>query len=226
MAYSLLDDEARMEDALREKNVLLKEVHHRVKNNLQLISSIMNMKIRRASQPETIAVLKRLQERIMGLSTVHRNLYQTENLSRSNAGRLLSDLFGQLISSGAEAGSNIDYRGDFDDVILFPDQAVPLALLASELATNALKYAGAEAGGRPTIRATLSLIEPGIARLTCRNSVGGTTETDDSTGLGAQLIRAFAAQVGGEVQITQTDDLYDVVVTFKVEEFMSDPADH
>lgn len=226
MAYSLLDDEARMEDALREKNVLLKEVHHRVKNNLQLISSIMNMKIRRASQPETIAVLKRLQERIMGLSTVHRNLYQTENLSRSNAGRLLSDLFGQLISSGAEAGSNIDYRGDFDDVILFPDQAVPLALLASELATNALKYAGAEAGGRPTIRATLSLIEPGIARLTCRNSVGGTTETDDSTGLGAQLIRAFAAQVGGEVQITQTDDLYDVVVTFKLEEFMTDPADH
>lgn len=226
MAFSLLDDEARMEDALREKNVLLKEVHHRVKNNLQLISSIMNMKMRRASQPETIAVLKRLQERILGLSTVHRNLYQAENLSQTNAGRLLSELFDQLVTSGAEAGSHIDYKGEFEDVILFPDQAVPLSLLASELATNALKYVAAPEGDRPRIRASLALVEPGIARLACSNTVDARTEPTEGTGLGAQLIRAFASQISGEVETDISETIYSVTVTFTVEEFQPDPADH
>jgi two-component sensor histidine kinase len=226
MAFSLMDDEAQMEDALREKNVLLKEVHHRVKNNLQLISSIMNMQIRKAHQPETVAVLKRLQERILGLATVHRNLYQAENLSQTNAGGLLSELFNHLVISGAEAGSNLDYSGEFDDVILFPDQAVPLALLASELATNALKYAGAGPDGRPRIRAGLRLVEPGIARMICENSLGDPVEENGGTGLGSQLIRAFASQLEGDVQIETSEATYTVVVTFKVDEFSPEPADH
>ncbi|MEB8387819.1 sensor histidine kinase [Rhodobacteraceae bacterium KMM 6894] len=226
MAFSLMDDEAQMEDALREKNVLLKEVHHRVKNNLQLISSIMNMQIRKARQPETVAVLKRLQERILGLATVHRNLYQAENLSQTNAGVLMSELFNHLVISGAEAGSNLDFRGDFDDVILFPDQAVPLALLASELATNALKYVGSTTGGRPRIRAGLTLVEPGIARMICENSVGELVEENGGTGLGSQLIRAFASQLDGDVQTETSETTYTVVVTFKVDEFSPEPADH
>lgn len=229
MAFSLMDDEARMEDALREKNVLLKEVHHRVKNNLQLISSIMNMQIRKASQPETVAILKRLQERILGLATVHRNLYQAETLSQTNAGVLLSELFDHLVNSGAEAGTNLEYRGEFDDVILVPDQAVPLALLASELATNAVKYASAAPGGRARMRASLTLIEPGIARFVCQNSVGGDVDdADDSngTGLGSQLIRAFAAQLGGDLQTETEAGTYSVVTTFRVEEFTPEPADH
>ncbi|MCZ4353958.1 sensor histidine kinase [Roseovarius aestuarii] len=227
MAFSLLDDEAQMEDALREKNVLLKEVHHRVKNNLQLISSIMNMKIRKAKRPETVATLKRLQERILGLATVHRNLYQAENLSQTNAGALLTELFNHLVVAGAEAGDNMDYDSDFENVILLPDQAVPLALLASELATNAVKYAAASSRGRARMRASLTLIEPGIARLVCENSISpDATEELAGTGLGSQLIRAFASQLGGEVQTEITDATYTVAVTFNVEEFSHDPADH
>lgn len=228
MAFGLMADEAKMEDALREKNVLLKEVHHRVKNNLQLISSIMNMQIRKARSPETQTVLRRLQDRILGLSTIHRNLYQTENLNETNAGVLLSDLFKELIVSGAAAGSNLDYEGDFEEVIVFPDQAVPLSLLASELATNALKYVAPVGGARPWIRASLKVVEPGISRLICENSRDRMAEKSDEerSGLGTQLIRAFAAQLGGDLQVEETDTVHTTVVTFKVEDFSHELADH
>lgn len=226
MAFSLISDEAQMEDALREKNVLLKEVHHRVKNNLQLISSIMNMQMRRADHPETASILKRLQERVLGLATVHRNLYQAENLSQTNAGKLLSELFNALVVSGEEAGRVLNTSGDFDEIILYPDQAVPLSLLASELVTNALKYTQGRGDEPPQIRASLHLIEPGIVRFSCENSVEGEPGGAGGTGLGSQLIRAFAAQLGGKVETEVTDTSYSVAVVFNVTEFDPEPADH
>ena len=88
MAESILRDEATLEDSLRQKNILLKEVHHRVKNNLQLISSIMNMQIRQAKSEDARFVLRRLQDRILSLATVHKNLYQNDDLVRVNASEL------------------------------------------------------------------------------------------------------------------------------------------
>ncbi len=226
MAFHLLDDEAQMEDALREKNVLLKEVHHRVRNNLQLISSIMNMQIRKAAEPETRDILRRLQERVMSLSSVHKSLYQTENLSRTNAGILLPDLFERLVA-GSHL-SDLNYTHDFDEVVLFPDQAVPLTLLASELGTNALKFMGAPDGETPHLFVSLKQLDAGTARLICENSVGTNIkdiETNEA-GLGAQLIRAFATQLNGRVETTSTDDLYRTEVTFDVEDIFHEPADH
>lgn len=226
MAFHLLDDEAQMEDALREKNVLLKEIHHRVRNNLQLISSIMNMQIRKATEPETRDILRRLQERVMSLSSVHKSLYQTENLSRTNAGTLLPDLFGRLVLSSDIRG--LEYRHDFDEVVLFPDQAVPLTLLASELGTNALKFVGADDGEKPYLFVSLKQLDAGSARLVCENSLGSSFEgvETNEAGLGAQLIRAFATQLNGKIETTSTDRLYRTEVTFDVEDIFHEPADH
>ncbi|UOA25417.1 sensor histidine kinase [Pseudosulfitobacter sp. DSM 107133] len=226
MAFHLLDDEAQMEDALREKNVLLKEIHHRVRNNLQLISSIMNMQIRKATEPETRDILRRLQERVMSLSSVHKSLYQTENLSRTNAGALLPDLFERLVLSNNISG--LDYKHDFDEVVLFPDQAVPLTLLASELGTNALKFIGAEDGQRPYLFVSLKQLDGGSARLICENSIGANFKDiePNEAGLGAQLIRAFATQLNGKIETTSTDHLYRTEVTFDVEDVFHEPADH
>lgn len=226
MAFHLLDDEAQMEDALREKNVLLKEVHHRVRNNLQLISSIMNMQIRKATEPETRDILRRLQERVMSLSSVHKSIYQTENLSRTNAGTLLPDLFERLVA--AEGPQGLEYRHDFDEVVLFPDQAVPLTLLASELATNALTFMGAPEGEKPHLFVSLKQLDAGSARLVCENSVGADIKDmkPNEAGLGAQLIRAFATQLNGKVETTSTDRLYRTEVTFDVEDVFHEPADH
>ena len=162
----------------------------------------------------------------MSLSSVHKSLYQTENLSRTNAGTLLPDLFGRLVLSSDIRG--LEYRHDFDEVVLFPDQAVPLTLLASELGTNALKFVGADDGEKPYLFVSLKQLDAGSARLVCENSLGSSFEgvETNEAGLGAQLIRAFATQLNGKIETTSTDRLYRTEVTFDVEDIFHEPADH
>jgi two-component sensor histidine kinase len=229
MAIDLANDEARMEDALREKNVLLKEIHHRVKNNLQLISSIMNMQIRAAREEETVAFLRRLQERVLGLAAVHRNLYQANDLSRTDAGRLLEDLFRQLLSMSPRTAEEVQFRGEFDQLTLYPDQALPLSLLASELGTNALNHVSAPAGQPKTITVTLRKLPSGEAELACENSIGPDSKPATAApgqGLGTRLIRAFAAQLGGTVETETTDGIHRVSLRFRVEAFSHAPGDY
>ncbi|SFR39643.1 sensor histidine kinase [Litoreibacter janthinus] len=229
MAQSLLQDEASMEEAVREKNILLKEVHHRVKNNLQLISSIMNMHMRKAKSSETKSVLRRLQDRILGLSAVHRNLYQTDNLNHINAGNMLSDVVGQMISVGVAPGTDIKITRDIADITLYPDQAVPLALLTSEAVTNALKYVGTPTKGRPTIDITFAKIGEAEALLRVVNSKGAIlldTDEDGQTGLGSKLIRSFSIQLGAQITIEDAETEYAVNATFKIADFSHEALDY
>ncbi|SDX45174.1 sensor histidine kinase [Litoreibacter albidus] len=229
MAQSLLHDEAAMEEAVREKNILLKEVHHRVKNNLQLISSIMNMHMRKARTAEAKSVLSRLQDRILGLATVHRNLYQTENLNNLNAGTMLSEMVGQMLSVGVAPGTDIKVTRDIEDVTMYPDQAVPLSLLTAETMTNALKYVGKPADARPWIDVRFSENGDGTATLCVANSKGPTlieAEDADQTGLGSKLIKSFLIQLGAEMTVEDTDTHYVVTATFTVADFAPEPLDY
>jgi two-component system, sensor histidine kinase PdtaS len=97
MMGSVLRDAARMEDSMRQKEVLLREVHHRVKNNLQLIASIMNLQIRKSVNPEARILLRSLHERVMSLATVHRELYQTSGLTDVQAHELLDSIVAQVL---------------------------------------------------------------------------------------------------------------------------------
>ncbi|MEM7640918.1 MAG: sensor histidine kinase [Pseudomonadota bacterium] len=230
MAQRLLQNEAKLEDDLRQKNVLLKEVHHRVKNNLQMISSIMNMQIRSSRHPETKSVLRRLQDRVLGLATVHRNLYQANDISRADAGVLLSETFAQIVNSTVKPGDGIRIDMDFEQIILFPDQAVPLSLLMSELATNALKYGGAPDGERRWIKAGLKLLEADRAELCVSNSkrpeAARSGQESDGTGLGQKLVQAFAMQLKSTADVKETADAFSVTVTFDVEDFTQQAVDH
>ncbi len=230
MAYALLNDEARMEDALREKNVLLKEVYHRVKNNLQLISSIMNMKIRKSHSPETKAAIRRLQERILGMATVHRSLYQSEDLSRTNVGEMLRELFTQLAAAKkSQGGPKLRVTMDLDDIVMFPDQAVPFALLASEIATNSLSFAGSAPGQEAWISFALKDQGDGVMRFECRNSLGLKPEPeseDGDLGLGLQLIKAFSMQLSADCSFEESPEEYAVIVSFKVQEFRPESRDY
>lgn len=225
MAESLLRDEAALQDALREKNellaqknVLMKEVHHRVKNNLQLISSIMNMQIRKSSSPETRRVLERLQERVLGLATVHRNLYNSDGSGAINAGLLVSELARQILVDDERKSVGASIRSD--DVILFPDQAVPLSLLTAEALTNALKYSQAmEIGNGARIDVTLRKTAEDEAELLIVNSLGADDLPSQSDGLGTRLIVAFARQIGGELETEKTDDDYRLKLSFGIEDF-------
>jgi two-component sensor histidine kinase len=214
MAESLLQDEAVLENSLREKNILLKEVHHRVKNNLQLISSILNMQIRLTGAPGEREVLQRLQQRILGLATVHENLYKNDNLVRVDASVLLRKLVDQVVSLGLVPITGLTITQNYDEVMLDPDDAAPLALLVAEAVSNALKYADGGNGASSKVDVELSQVGEADAKLTVRNSVAATDVEDVKPGLGTKLITAFARQLNGNLKIARQDDGYDLTVTF------------
>ncbi|WP_299831584.1 sensor histidine kinase [uncultured Roseobacter sp.] len=216
MAESIIRDEASLEDSLREKNILLKEVHHRVKNNLQLISSIMNMQIRRAPTDESRLVLKRLQERILSLATVHKNLYQSDGLERVDAGALVEEIVGQLLVVGLPAGSAVTVEQSYAPVQLDTDDAAPLTLLVSEAVTNAMKYIGQATARDPAkLKIELSQEDGEMAVFAISNTVGETAEAE-STGLGKQLINAFARQLNAEVTTEVKEGVHCLTLAFPV----------
>ncbi|MHC9234820.1 sensor histidine kinase [Pseudooceanicola sp. 502str34] len=213
MAERITRDTAELENGLHEKNVLLKEVHHRVKNNLQLIASIMNMEIRKARSPETRRTLRRVQDRVLGLATVHSNLYHTSRLASLRADSLLDDVLKQTLRSALPNSEPIDVKLDFEPMILYPDQAVPLSLLATEAATNAVKYLGRPLdGSKPWIWVSLKEVSDGLFLFEIENSRGERLdpedEVTDSTGLGNQLIQAFSMQLGSRPETEATDTSY------------------
>ncbi|ULB11149.1 HAMP domain-containing protein [Cereibacter azotoformans] len=220
MTDTILHDEAELEDMVHQKEVLLREVHHRVKNNLQLIASIMNMQMRQARTPEAKGLMKGLQDRVMSLATIHRGLYQTTGLTDIRADELLSDIVRQVVNLATGPGRRIAVHTDFGDVRLTPDQAVPLALLLTEALTNVMKYAGAPAGETPRLDVSLRREDAAMAVLDVTNSVGIGPPSPETaamgTGLGAQLLAGFAQQIGGEVRIDRTETRHSLKVRFEI----------
>lgn len=218
MAYSIIRDEATLEDAVHEKNVLIREIHHRVKNNLQLISSILNMQIRDAQSDETRSVLRRVQDRVLSLATIHRDLYQANSAGRVNVGNLLKEIVQKSVEIGAETATAVRVETDIDDVHLYPDQAVPMSLLAAEAATNAMKYVDAREGTDPWIRVTFKACEDKTCVFRFENSAR-VNDTAGSTGMGARLINAFAIQLGATIEVESSDEAYTLTVTFTAADF-------
>ncbi|MCA0919015.1 sensor histidine kinase [Pseudooceanicola nanhaiensis] len=230
MVERITRDTAELENGLHEKNVLLKEVHHRVKNNLQLIASIMNMEIRKAKSPETRRTLRRVQDRVLGLATVHSNLYHTSRLSSLRADSLLDDVLKQTLRSALPNSEPIDVQLDFDPMVLYPDQAVPLSLLATEAATNAIKYLGRPLdGAKPWIKVSLKQLSAGQFLFEIVNSRGERldpeSEAADSTGLGNQLIQAFSMQLGAQPEIEATDTAYRLSLEISLRGFTESEED-
>ncbi len=218
MADSILRDEAELEDIVHQKEVLLREVHHRVKNNLQLIASIMNMQSRQARTPEARGMIKRLQERVMSLATIHRGLYQTTGVADVRSNELLPDIVRQIVNMASAPGRRFDVTTDFDDIRLTPDQAVPLALLLTEAMTNAMKYAWGAGDAPASLQISLKRHGEAGAVLEIANSVAIHDRTDEigeaGTGFGTKLINAFAQQLAAEIERTETTERYSLSISF------------
>ncbi|MEL6678319.1 MAG: sensor histidine kinase [Pseudomonadota bacterium] len=206
-------DEVEREEALQEKTVLLREVYHRVKNNLQLIVSILNMQIRNAVTPRERFLLQQLQERVMALSVVHKNLYTAASLASVRADTLLEEIVRSLANIGTQGLGRFRIETDFDPVTLYPDQAVPLALLVTEAGTNALKHAGVDHKGA-RINFVLRKIGDARVRVEVENTRLGTPDPTESTGLGSNLIDAFVHQLDGTLEREETDALYRLSLEF------------
>lgn len=218
MAERILREEAETENRLHEQRILLREVHHRVKNNLQLISSIINIQMRQIESAATRQVLRRIQDRVLGLATIHRNMTETE-AGTIPAHTVLRDIVDQLAEMGA-LGGLIEVGFDMDPLEVFPDQAVPLSLFVTEATTNAVKYIGRPEGGEPPwIRASLKRCEDGSVVCAIVNSKGAAmrppAEREDGSGLGNQLIRAFAMQLEARPVVEETPGAYSIAIRFR-----------
>tara|TARA_R110002124_G_scaffold233235_4_gene398298 strand:+ start:2138 stop:3817 length:1680 start_codon:yes stop_codon:yes gene_type:complete len=217
MVERITRDTAELENNLHEKNVLLKEVHHRVKNNLQLIASIINMEVRISKDLLTKSTLRRIHDRVLGLATVHSNLYHTARLANLRADGLLEDILDQVVKSAMPADAAADVTVEVEEVILSPDQAVPLSLLATESVTNAIKYFGRQPGrDKPWIHIALLKTGENTCRFSVANSKGAPLDEEEiplkGSGLGRQLIDAFASQLGTKPEVTEDDETYELRV--------------
>ncbi|MEW2912961.1 histidine kinase dimerization/phosphoacceptor domain -containing protein [Leisingera sp. JC11] len=230
MVVILSEAERRRELDLEEKTVLLREVHHRVKNNLQLVASIMNMQGRSAQTPEARRMLSQLQRRVRGLATIHRNLNTNPDITTVDSRDLIQELIAEIGSMNAGTGQEIVIEADLAPVPLSQDQGVTLSMLVSEAMTNAVKYLGVPEGGRPRIDVRLHETAENWLELEITNTKGQplVTEGDgiQGTGIGARLMMAFAAQLDGTASTHETETGYTYRLGFPVVAGAVPPAAH
>lgn len=228
LAAHLLRDEAELQNMVHEKNVLLKEVHHRVKNNLQLIASIVSLKIRRATSDEARRSLREVQLRVRSIASVHQALYSSPTGGRVQADELLSKVIDGIIEAGVVEDRRIEVNRSYDPVLLYPDQAIPFLLLASEAVTNALKYMGRLGDGSALLEISLQAVSEDQADLRVCNTRGTPFLPPDQvkgSGLGRSLIAGFAAQVEGTVAVEESDNYYRFQLAFTPASFDPEERD-
>jgi two-component sensor histidine kinase len=194
--------ELQIEASLREKEALLQEVHHRVKNNLQVVSSLLSLQGSRFDDPEVTAVFKDSQNRIQSMSLIHEKLYRSKDFSRINLGEYVHNLTTFLVRSYRLDTSLVDVAIDTDEIYISIDTAIPIGLLLNEIISNALKHAFPDGqNGKITI---LLHKEARLGMLIVRdNGIGiPNTQLADNTGtLGFQLIRTLIKQINADMEI-------------------------
>lgn len=197
-------NERRLQESLKEKEVLLKEVHHRVKNNMQVISSILNLQSSYVDDDKALAILSESQDRIKSMSFVHESLYQSDTLSEVNFAEYIQNISQNLYRSYNRPGGGISLRFDLDKVFINLDTSIPCGLIINELVSNALKYAfkGRENG---TIAIHLKRIDEGTLELVVEDDGIGLPpdlDVENSDTLGLQLVTTLATQVDGLLEVS------------------------
>jgi len=196
-------NEERIRASLREKEALLKEIHHRVKNNLQVVSSLLGLQSRAVTDLETRKMFQESQDRVHSMALLHESLYQSHNLSQINFPEYIRQLAAHLFHSYGVAAERIHLQTDLDDLSLHLDAAVPCGLIINELISNSLKYAFPD-GREGKIRIELRGISDGTTRLVVAdNGVGLRADIDwvNTRSLGLRLVRTLAQQLGAQIEV-------------------------
>jgi PAS domain S-box-containing protein len=200
------DMELKVRDSLREKETLLREIHHRVKNNMQVVSSLLDLQAQRLADPELKAVFLVAQRRVKAMALLHEKLYQTKDVANIDFADYLSALAQETMAAHGLGPPRTVFTTTARGIRLDLEKAVPCALAVSELLTNALKHAF------PAPRAgavEIDLVEqPGRYVLTVRDNGVGLPDGFDlarSQSLGLQLVAVLARQLGGTFQLTSRD---------------------
>ena len=199
MATAIATRDALVQESLDQKDAMMREIHHRVKNNLQVISSLLNMQQRGLTDPAARSAIQDTRQRISALALIYRALYQGPDLRRVDLGEFLDELTGQLIADAGQ-GARIRTELKLDTLSIDPDRLAPLALFAVEAITNARKHGLADGG-----LLTVSLaVEGEEARLEISDTGCGGPPDESAPaghGVGRTLMTAFARQLKGALTL-------------------------
>lgn len=194
---------ARLEAALSEKTVLLKEVHHRVKNNLAVIAGLLSMQADSIEDERANRALEEGQRRVRSMGLIHEYLYATEHLDRVNFGLYIEQLSHELSDSYALDSGHVDIEIEAEEVELPVHLAIPCGLILNELLTNAFKYAF-PAGRGGTVRIRFEHSKDGLLSLVCADDGVGIQKAlnlENPKSLGLRIVRILTKQIDGNLTL-------------------------
>jgi two-component sensor histidine kinase len=200
MADAIVGRDASLRDSLAQKDALMREIHHRVKNNLQVISSLLNMQQRSLTDPAARAAMSDTRQRITALALIYRALYQGPDLKRVDLRPFLEELTAQLIAGEMLHGPAVRTVLAVDALVIDPDRLAPLALFAVEAITNAQKHAFHQRGGVLTVNFRVRGEE---AELEISDDGQAPDDALVSSGVGRTLMTAFARQLRGHAELVR-----------------------
>jgi len=188
--------------SLREKEVMLKEIHHRVKNNLQIVSSLLELQAHQITDEATRALFSDSQSRVKSMALVHERLYRSTDLAHINYKIYLEELVEYLFSTFTR--KNIRYEIDADEIMLDIDSAVPSGIIINELVTNSLKYAFPD-GREGLIRLSLRQHKDYVLLEVSDNGIGMPESMNlaDSKTLGLELVLALIEQLNASFELNR-----------------------
>lgn len=205
---ALSEREGQLRGALEKQELLTQEIHHRVKNNLQVVASLLNLQASRIRQPEAKAEFQSARDRVRALATLHRHLYLQGELQTINMRSFLTELCGQLFQAlGPTAADRVQLEIQAVELRIASDQAVPLALIVTETVANAVKYAfPGDRGGNILVQLTaendqakLVIQDDGVGLPAGRSD----TETGVRDGIGLHLVGGLARQLGATLTVSE-----------------------
>jgi two-component sensor histidine kinase len=198
LAETITTRDAALNASLDEKDGLMREIHHRVKNNLQIISSLLSMQQRALTDAPAKAALGDTRQRISALALIYRTLYQSADIRHADARDFLTELVGQLVSAESGRGPVVISKVEADSLQVDPDRLAPLALWLVEAVSNAQKHAFAGRGGHLTVRFN---VDGDTSVLEVQDDGPGLDAA--RAGLGQTLMGAFAKQLRGEAELVE-----------------------
>ncbi len=194
--------EERIRLSLKEKEVLLKEVHHRVKNNLQIISSLLNLQSKYIKDDQALEMFKESRNRIRSMTLIHEKLYRSKDLANIDVSEYIQNLSSNLFRS--YSAGRVNLRTQVDDILLGIDTAIPCGLIINELVSNSLKHAFPEKHG--DIFVNLHRDNGKFTLVVSDNGVGfpETVDFRNTDSLGLQLVCTLTDQLDGVIELNRT----------------------
>jgi len=211
--------ENEIRSSLKEKNILLHEINHRVKNNMQIISSLLNLQIRYLDDEEVVDVLKESQNRIKSMAMIHEKLYMSKDLAHINFVNYIQSLVSNLFYSYNVENNQIKPILEIENVTLNMETAVPCGLIISELVSNSLKYAFPN-GKKGEMFMSLKLKDESYELIIRDNGLGlpEKLDFDNLESLGLRLVKSLTEQIDGELIINRSHGT-EFKITFKESEY-------